>query len=408
MNDNGKGLKILHVNYGAPPTRGGIVRYLHHTAGELAALGHRVEVLAAEWGNTVLQDRTIDGVRYRVVPARNKPRDVGDLKTLVRSETDPLRLIPDGTPDIVHVHSMMGFSLRDVEWFYRRDIPVVFTLSNYYYMCPKLERFVLSERRPCDGPGTAICAEHNPGTRRADWVDYHEAARDVLNHAEKIIAISNYVKKAYVRFGVDQDKFVRIPLVSGGCDLVRSVRPPAPRRPVRFGFFTTLAPHKGAHVAVSAFRKLPADVPARLDIWGKGKPEYEAELHRLAGPELNKRISFKGAYELDALPDMLRQMDVALAPVLWEEAQGMVVQEALAAKIPVIATDLGGIRDWVRDGENGKLIQYNGDLAGAFCQALMRVVEEPELILRWRENIPPVPSVADHAQELLDLYRRIA
>ena len=144
-----------------------------------------------------------------------------------------------------------------------------------------------------------------------------------------------------------------------------------------------------------------------LNLWGRGRQDYEAELRALAGEDLDRRIFFKGAYELDVLDGVFGNMDVALAPVIWEEAQGMVVQEALAATLPVIGTNLGGVGDWIQDGVNGRLLEFGNGLPEALAEAMIDIVNHPARLEEWRGNIGRMPSVAEHAVELIELYGKV-
>ena len=77
------------------------------------------------------------------------------------------------------------------------------------------------------------------------------------------------------------------------------------------------------------------------------------------------------------------------------------VLEAFAAGVPVIASDLGGLSEVVRDGENGLLFEAGS--ASALAGAIRRLVDEPELY----ESLRPTPpaDIAGNYQAFAPLYR---
>src|SRR5690606_11414305 len=110
---------------------------------------------------------------------------------------------------------------------------------------------------------------------------------------------------------------------------------------LRFGFIGTLSAVKGVEWLIRSFRQL--GIPAMLDIAGRGKETYEEELKALAGDDA--RIRFRGYVQPTGF---YREMDVLVVPSLWEEPLGMVAIEGLANHLPVIASDMGGLRETVR------------------------------------------------------------
>jgi glycosyltransferase involved in cell wall biosynthesis len=79
-----------------------------------------------------------------------------------------------------------------------------------------------------------------------------------------------------------------------------------------------------------------------------------------------------------------------------------VIQEAFAAKIPVITTNLGGMAEAVTHEVNGLLFE-RGD-ASDLARQMKRVVDEPGLLERLRAGIPEVKSVRAEVEELEKIY----
>ena len=95
-------------------------------------------------------------------------------------------------------------------------------------------------------------------------------------------------------------------------------------------------------------------------------------------------------------------LDVLVVPSRWYENAPGVIFEAFAAGMPVIATDLGGMSEFVKPGKNGLLFALDDaeDLAGR----LRALIEERGLLERLRAGIKPVKGVGEYAGELIELY----
>jgi glycosyltransferase involved in cell wall biosynthesis len=100
--------------------------------------------------------------------------------------------------------------------------------------------------------------------------------------------------------------------------------------------------------------------------------------------------------------NVLSGMDVLVVPSRWYENGPGVIFEAFAAGIPVVATNLGGMSEFVRHERDGLLfgMEDPGDLA----RQLRRLVEEPGLLERLRAGIEPVKTVQENVDELEALY----
>jgi glycosyltransferase involved in cell wall biosynthesis len=177
----------------------------------------------------------------------------------------------------------------------------------------------------------------------------------------------------------------------------RSIPPP-----LRVGFIGTIAPHKGCDLLIRAFRKLPSDLEATLTIHGNLQ-RFEAfveQLYELARGD--ERITFAGPFQREEVGQVLSELDVLVVPSRWYENQPGVILEAFAAGMPVVATNLGGMSEFVKHEENGLLFEL--DDAEGLVHQLRRLGEEPELLERLRAGIGPVKTVEENVDELEALY----
>jgi glycosyltransferase involved in cell wall biosynthesis len=167
----------------------------------------------------------------------------------------------------------------------------------------------------------------------------------------------------------------------------------------RIGFVGTLAPHKGVDVLVRAFRTLRrADLT--LDLHGglTTHAAYVEELRQAASGD--PRIRFHGPFAEGEQQRILAAMDLLVLPSVWWENSPLTVLEALAAGVPVVASDIGGLPELVAHEDTGLLIPP-GD-ANALRQALEDVTEGRRLAGR-RDPVTPI-TVAEGSRGLEGLY----
>jgi glycosyltransferase involved in cell wall biosynthesis len=164
-----------------------------------------------------------------------------------------------------------------------------------------------------------------------------------------------------------------------------------------------LIPEKGINVALAAMAALPRHVV--LWIIGAG-PQQRELTAQIAERGLGERVRMLGL-QVNVQP-YLQAADVFVCPSLWAEAAGLVNLEAQACGLPVVASRIGGIPEYVVEGCTGLFFEP-GDSEMLAAQ-LRRLIKEPELrrgmaaeARAWAlEQFSPEARLPD----LLDLYRQ--
>ncbi|HEX5223609.1 MAG TPA: glycosyltransferase [Solirubrobacteraceae bacterium] len=190
-------------------------------------------------------------------------------------------------------------------------------------------------------------------------------------------------------------------------------------RRMLLGVVAQLTPWKGQDTAVRALEIVcAAGLDAHLLLVGSAKfvarstrfdnEAYVAGLRAsIAGAGLEARVSFLG--ERRDVPEIMRALDVLLLPSV-EEPFGRALIEAMALGVPVLATNVGGPPEIVRDGVEGRLLAP-GD-AAAWAAAIAEIGEHPERAVAMgsagRQRALAEFGAERHAAALLDLYGRLA
>jgi glycosyltransferase involved in cell wall biosynthesis len=139
-----------------------------------------------------------------------------------------------------------------------------------------------------------------------------------------------------------------------------------------------LAPEKSVDVVLEAFAEVAADEPAvRLQLVGGG-PSETALRQRAAQPDLAGRVRFTGELPHAAALATAKGADLMVS-ASRTETQGLVLAEALALGLPVVAVDGPGVNDAVRDGIDGIVVGSDqGSRARGLAAALRSLVRDAE------------------------------
>jgi glycosyltransferase involved in cell wall biosynthesis len=196
-------------------------------------------------------------------------------------------------------------------------------------------------------------------------------------------------------FGVDPESIVVAP---GGVDLERW-RPaepgPAREKPVLLFVGNDFA-RKGGDFLLRIFERHLAD-RARLRIVSN-----DPSLRGLTWPAGVEHLAGLGHADPRALVEAYRTADIFVFPTR-KEHMGMVLTEACAAGLPIVATDVGGVREAVHNGQNGLLVPYRAD-ARFWAAALLRLIGDPALRARMGKV---GRALAEREFGMDALYRRV-
>ena len=142
----------------------------------------------------------------------------------------------------------------------------------------------------------------------------------------------------------------------------------------RILFVNRLEPRKGFAVMVDAFGRLAAERPGLVLVVAGDGPERPA-LRELP-LEPRSRVVMLGNVAHEDLPPYHAATDVFCSPATGRESFGIVLVEAMAAGLPVVATDIPGYREVVHDGREGILVPPRDPEATA--EAIRRILDSPE------------------------------
>ena len=166
----------------------------------------------------------------------------------------------------------------------------------------------------------------------------------------------------------------------------------------RLVFMGRLVTEKGLWILLEAMTR--QQTVRRLDLVGEG-PLREEVLGFISRNSLSNRVTLLGYVPRPFLRSILIKSSAVVVPSVWEEPLGLVVLEAFACGVPVIASSVGGILEHVVDDRNGLLVP-KGD-ASALAGAIKRLCGDTATYDRIRRNVRAmrIPTYRDFALRLL-------
>ena len=343
------------------------------------------------------------------------------------------RVLDEVEPEVVHIGHLNHLSTSLVFEANRRGIPVVFTLHDYWLMCPRGQFIQTYPENPadswavCDGQDDRKCAvrcysryfsgddlEYElDAAYWTQWVGRRMAhVREVCDAVDVFIAPAMYLLRRFRdEFGLPAEKLVYLDY---GFHLERmSGRERVVGEPFTFGYIGTHIPAKGVDHLIQAFGGLSGD--SRLRIWGRDRGVETAGLKALARSlpgAAGERVEWMGEYRnQDIVPDVFNRCDAIVVPSIWAENSPLVIHEAQQARVPVITADYGGMAEYVRHEENGLLFTHRDP--ESLARQMQRLAGDPDLARRLggRGYLPSpegnAPDMRAHALAMEEIYARL-
>ena len=284
----------------------------------------------------------------RLVVSNDEIVSTGDkIRTLVYSARSPrgVRAMVDALnrhqPDVVHVHNVFPLLTPAIFGVCRKlGYPVVHTLHNYRTVCAN----ALLQRdgkvcEDCLDVGFVPAVVHRcyrgslAGSAAVAWsIQYHRSRGTWRRDVDRFVALTDFASQIFVRSGIPEKRIVVKPNFAPDPG-----RPPNTTPRCGFLFVGRLSPEKGGSTLVDAFRGEAAE----LTIVGDGPDRQRLE------EASSSNITFTGHLNEAAVAEKMSQACALIVPSMWYEGFPLVVAEALAHGLPIIASRIGGLSEVV-------------------------------------------------------------
>lgn len=374
---------LLLSNLYPPYTEGGAEILASDVAAGLERLGHEVQVLTSSHGLTEARQ---DGHIWRILQEfpvahfdqrRLVVRQFNHIYNYYRRYRCPAnarelrRIVSATSPDLLYIWEVTGIGVTSLlKALADLNVPTVFHLGSYWLLyagSPETEQSRLRLRK---------LKQKLIGTFP-------------LPKAASFIAVSATVKQRYIEAGIDPES---IEVIYNGIDphffdlpLTRREASSATEGCCRLLFIGRLRMEKGVFVILKALdllmnergRRGKGVPPIHLDIFGSGDKMYIDELLAFIHERhLTEVVILHGWVPQEELISYYDRSDIMLVPSLWQEPFGLVIAEAMARGLPVIASKLGGPAEILTHNLDGLLVPAGDE--HALASAIEQLLENPD------------------------------
>jgi glycosyltransferase involved in cell wall biosynthesis len=264
-------------------------------------------------------------------------------------------VLEDFRPDLVHFHNT--FPLISPSVYYaasKRGVPIVQTLHNYRLICPNA--MLLRDGKPCEDciektlPWPGIAHACYRGSKRASLgVATMLTAHNVIGTWQKkvdvYIALSEFARKKFIARGLPKNRIVVRP------NYVLDDTEEGDGRGGYVLYVGRLSQEKGISVLLSAWAQMDRKIP--LIIVGEGHESCSL----IEARERMDHVTWLGARPKEHVRSLMRQAQMLIFPSVCYENFPLVIAEAYASGLPVVASRIGCLPDIIRNGATGRLFR---------------------------------------------------
>jgi glycosyltransferase involved in cell wall biosynthesis len=363
-------MKILQGSYLFGPF-GGVERYVRELSLHQREAGHEVQILTRR----IIEEGEDGFVLHKLPDAEEvstEERMRGDLEVVKRA-------VAEFKPDLIHIHN--GYEGDFIETCLSQ-CTTIRSIHDHTMFCPGLNKEHV-DRSNCHTPAGWRCwlqlaqggcdCWRMPLKERA-WPVWRDKMAEIKANRTlpHLITPSEYMRQELIGVGFRPDQVEVNELYVDLLDPEPIFQPTDPPRILYVG--RMILPDKGADFLLESLARMTT--PFQADFVGHG-PDFDEIKGVAERLDLLDRVTLHGWVEADEKEHLYRNANVFAFPATWKEPVGFVGFEAMVYGLPVVAQDVGGIKEWLIEDKIGYATPHRDH--DAYAAALTKLCENPEL-----------------------------
>jgi len=439
-------LKIIQVlNHFLPEQTAGTEVYVWALSKQLQINNIEVEVLIPNHSKSSYENYFYDEIK---VIKYAEPSIINRDLIMGRRSPDGLSnfitYIKEAKPDIIHFHEISGsngITLQHVTAAKKLGVKVIMTFHLASNSC-KTGTLMYLEKSICDGNidinKCSLCFINSKGESKitkaafnlssilynlninvSTWnnkigtalsthallKNFKNNFKTLVENCDKVVTLTDWYKNILIRNGVNENKIKTIKqgLVYKTSDLIIA-QTNQNNKALRILFLGRISPFKGLHLLIEAIKQLPLD-QLSLHIYGQSTKDQTYELNLKEKTNLQSNIYWMGHLNPENVLSTMQQFDVLCLCSRFSEMSPLVIQEAFAAGIPVIASNVYGNAEQIKHNVNGLLFDFND--SNSLRIQIKSLLEEPLLLPSLKQNISKPKLFEEIGKEYICLYEEL-
>lgn len=398
-------MKILIVNKFLYPN-GGSETYIFEIGKQLKKMGHEVEYFGMEHEGRIVGNHAESYTRDMNFHGGGIDKLLYPLRIIYSKEArKKIRLVlEDFKPDIVHLNNFnfqitpsIIYEIRKWGKENRKKVPIIYTAHDYQWVCPNHMMMIPATGEKCF---------------RCEGGKFGECSRNRCIHNSRVKSILGTVEAEFYKFLKTYDKINRIicpskfmekklstnPLLAGKLITLYNFLDENEHRETDKKdyvlYFGRYSEEKGVRTLLQVCRSLP-EIPFVFAGGGPLKEEVRG----------CNNVKDYGFLEGEELRRTIAQARFSVFPSEWYENCPFTVMETQKYGTPVIASNIGGVPELVKDGVTGRLFEAGN--VGQLTQRIKELWENEEILERYTDNCSRISfdTVEVYCNKLMDIYR---
>ncbi len=315
-------------------------------------------------------------------------------------------LVNDFKPDIIHIHNIYHqISPSILPVAKKHGIPAVMHLHDYKLICPNYQMFDRGEIcYDCAAPNYYRCVSKrcmNGSLSRSigatlEMYVHHSLLKIYEKNIDGYIAPSNFMKTTCVRFGVPAER------ISVLYNFISSSAPYTGKLGNYVAYIGRLSPEKGIDVLIKALALASSDLV--LEIAGEGPDRSRLE-KLVQDTGMQARVHFTGRLSGGALDEVIDRARAIVIPSVWLENMPFSALEAMAKGKLVIASNIGGLGELIKDQESGLAFPSADEKALAHILNNIDDDKAARLGAAARQAVAEY-TIDNHYKKLMEIFRK--
>ena len=389
---------------------GGVDRYFFDLADLFKKKGDKIAFFSMQSNlnrKSIWSKYFVSNVSYENQDILSKLKFTGRLLYSREAKNKINELLEVFKPEIVHIQSIYHqISPSVISEIKKRNIPMVQSIGDFHLVAPNYNLFHSGKICETTKPNKFYKAYFHKCVKGSYFASFIEVFEKYLhyylgwerNYIDYFIVPSQFTRNKLIEYGLGKEKIIYLPHFI-------EVKPYAPN--YFHGnyslYFGRLSEEKGLFLLLDVMNMLPH---VQLKIVGRGPQEKRLkEKIKLLKLKNVQMCGFLDGYKLKKIIEKCR---FTILPSIWYEVFGLSILESFACGKPVIASDIGGIPELIRDGYNGFLFKP-GD-AQDLIRKIINLWDNPDLNKTLGKNAREFtrknfnPEV--HYEKLFELYKQ--